>query len=115
MNILGSYVSLNGQMNGKLYVKFGSSIVLDINQNVVTSFTRTYNLPTYRRTLFTFSYPFTVWLISLTLSVDAQIGLRGTMQVSGNLNAALQARAEIAPTAYASVTASVSVSLLVSM
>ncbi|CAI8009366.1 hypothetical protein GBAR_LOCUS6308 [Geodia barretti] len=113
VNILGSYVSLNGQMNGKLYVKFGSNVVLDINQNVVTSFTRTYNLPTYRRTLFTFSYTFTVWIIPLTLSVDVQIGLRGTMQVSGNLNAALQARAEIAPTAYASVTASVSVSLLI--
>jgi hypothetical protein len=66
-----------------------------------------------KNTVLPFLLIHTVWNIELTLSVDVQIGLRGTMQVSGNLNAALQARGEITPTAYASVTASVSVSLLI--
>ena len=115
VNALASYTLQNGVRNKRVYIKFGTRIVLDVDENYNTSFSRNYPLPTYRKTLISFSDTFTVWIIPVTLRVNVDVGLEGSLQVSGSVSGALQGRAIITPSAYASVDASVVVSVLVSL
>ena len=115
VNALASYTLQNGVGNKRVYIKYGTRIVLDVDENCNTSFSLNYPLPTYRKTLISFSDTFTVWVIPVTLRVNVDVGLEGSLQVSGSVSGALQGRAIITHSAYASVDASVVVSVLVSL
>ena len=116
IDILGSYILQNGEASKKFYAKFGPAIVLDIDESLVSSFTQSLPIPSHRRTLFSFSFSFTVWIIPVTLSVGVDTGISGSVQLSASVSGegAPQGTAALVPSAYASVHASVSVSFLVS-
>ena len=117
INVLGSSILQNGEARRKLYAKFGRTIVLNVDESFVNSFIRHFQLPSYRKTLFSFSYTITVWIIPVTLRVGVDVGISGTLQLSGSVSGegAPQGTAVLTPSAYASVDASVSVSFLVSV
>ena len=115
INILGSYILQNGEVSKTVYARFGPAIVLNVDQDFVDS-VQDFPLPSYRRTLFSFSVTFTVWVIPVTLSVGVDVGISGSVQLSASVSGegAPQGTAALVPSAYASLHASVSVSLLVS-
>ena len=114
LNVLGSYTIRNGQTGKKLYAKFGPAIVLDIDQSPVNSFTEDFPLPSNRKTLFSSSYTVPVWVISVTLSVNVDVGIEGSLQLSAKVSSeeAPKGIATVTPTAYASVDARASVPVL---
>ena len=84
--------------------------VLDIDQTTATTFSLYGSLPTYRRTLFSYSVTFTVWIVPVTLSVNLEVYLGGYVYLNGDL---VNAEATVTPSATVSLSASVSVSILV--
>ena len=62
INVLGSSILQNGEARIKLYANFGRAIVLNVDESFVNSFTQHFQLPSYRKTLFSFSYTFTACL-----------------------------------------------------
>ena len=108
LRAMGGYLKLNRQSSGKLkiYVKVGSSVLNNIDETVSTLFfTRSYPLPLYTRTLFSVSYRFRIYIVSVTLSASLRVSLGGTMVVSHDQSGGRVALIPVA-TAYADGSAS---------
>ena len=114
VQVLGRLVLQNGDINRKAYAKFGSSVVIDIDETISLSIETTYNLPTYKKTLLSFSFSFTIWIVPVTLDVNVEVGITGSTKLRGSYDGQLKGIASVVPTAFASVDASVYVSVLVS-
>ena len=110
VNVMGLCDARNTTVHTKVYAKFGYSTVLDVDETSATSNSTYRSLPTYRRTLFSYSITFTVWIIPVTLSVNLEAYLGGYVYVSGSL---CSCQVTVTPSATVSLSASVSVLILV--
>ena len=117
VQVLGRLVLQNGEINMKVYAKFGTSIVIDIDETISLSIERIHHLPTYKKTLFSFSFTFIIWVVPVTLDVNVVVCIDGSAKFRGSLESdgALKGVASVTPTAIASVDASVYVSFFVSI
>ena len=115
VQVLGRLVLQNGKINTKVYAKFGTSIVIDIDETISLSFEIIHPLPTYKKTLFSFSFTYIFWSVPVTLDANFVVGIGGLVKLTGSLDGELKGAASVIQTAIASVDASVYVPVLVSI
>jgi hypothetical protein len=111
LRITGNYE----QAYAKLYVRYGSRDLLDINYNASFSYSRSYFLPSYRKEILSLSYPFSVFGVPLSLGIDVWVQVGGSLSLSASntRTGRLQASATLTPYAKGYVDASLSVSIFI--
>ena len=106
--VLGNFNKQNRVSTARVYVRFGSRTLVDVNNSL------TYSIPEYERTVLNPTIPFTIYGVRLTLEITLRLNLGGTVEISALNTAGLEGSVSLTPTVTASIGASLGISFLVS-